>query len=500
MDNLVRRIVKIPSNESSGFNAQNNRIHFNLEDGRVYDLSRSYIQLYSRVDTEEGAVEPNMKGIHNFRIRYEGADEEAFDNADLIKHCHLRSSQKGFLEDVRDINVYNHNMRQYMKTYSDQDGESHLSLGQKYERNGMVSNIFRELHREGSVISEELVAPVKIPLKKLFGLADEQLAEQGAYFNTMKLGQCRVGVEIDFNKVRVHTAEPLPAEGTAGGLHDKLTKCDTVPDANRTQVKITAPLPNDYINPYWVGAKITITGDGGVNHTTTISQITIGADKKVLLFLTDEIPSTSADITNVQVAFVQPKNAVGVIADAFSIETAELVVEEIQNPSPSPSTLVYKTLKTELFSTPIQQYFSRIFYLEPECFNVLCMFPNPLVSAIGLAKETRVENIRMSVDNVDLFGRPMKPHSPLYYDTLMKTFLNSGMEMKNLIERCPDINAQLYINQWGGTSTSKRQFICATPVNETEQQKLFQLEIESGAGHGVERVNVYKQCLKELEM
>ena len=56
----MNRKIKISSNEGGVFTATNNRISFNIPEGKFYDLSKSYINLVSSIPVASnvGVVQP----------------------------------------------------------------------------------------------------------------------------------------------------------------------------------------------------------------------------------------------------------------------------------------------------------------------------------------------------------------------------------------------------------------------------------------------------------
>lgn len=130
------------------------------------------------------------------------------------------------------------------------------------------------------------------------------------------------------------------------------------------------------------------------------------------------------------------------VSGSFQIDTAELVLRKLAKPGKVPNKLEYMTFSTEQFTGSGQVNFQRMFQLEPECANVMIMFPDeyddlnssPQDNYVGATNGAGVDQFRLRLDNQDLINRQCTPYSPLYYDRLSMTFLNMGKKLNNMHE------------------------------------------------------------------
>lgn len=481
----MSRFVKVPSNKAGPFTAQNNRVEFDLEMNSNYDLSKSYINFYCSVDTPDN-VDTANPAVYLIDVTRSDNSEKVLTNIDLVKNCHMRSSKNGMLEDIRDVDNLKTTLREYTKSTTEQDSENYKQVGSRYSNvSGLKGSIFREIHKEGTVTSRNLVQPIRIRLDELFSLGSVK------FLPTDKLGRVRIHTELNLDKIELRNTELFKfanrEENTYLTMEDK--------SSAQTVNSFTTFDPVLLIDsPFWVGQKVQVkaTASGGApainNNYANIVSI-IPQDDGTLQINLDRNLSTltsGQSYTDIQLVPVQPDTQ----NSTFTCEYAEMVVAENEN-APSMDVLEYTTFTTEQFSAGDVTNFQKIFQVEPNAVNLMVFTNDNSISING----PEITNFRIRVDNVDVTDRNVEVQTPLYYDLIAKTLTNAGLPLKNLNEYALDSSERLLERQRQGAN---RLVSLMTPLNLTEREKNVQLNINSDQGLG--QINLYKQVIRTINL
>lgn len=500
----MNRFVKIPSREGGKFTQLNNRINFDLEAGSVYDLSQSYLNLYSRVDTTDAVgKEAGGEGIYNFKIGHADEIRYAPENITLIKNCRLTSSLKGQVEDIRDVNHLRANLKLYTESKNTQEGHKYSKLGQVDDKQTeMRENIYREFHKEGKVISREMVAPVRIPMTELFETAAFPL-------RCDKLGACRVHLELDFDKI---TTSMVETHQTAD--YEKFTQMDDVTYVNAgdlSVLELSSELEQLELSPFFVGCKVAIAYThptrGAETKYQTVKEIEYDQETGALTLTLngdfDDVP-VAGNYTNIT-AIVQNAGT-----RSFAIDYAELTVAEMVKPPAAPSMLQYTTWTTEQFNALGAENFQRIFQMEPEAVNMMLFFTDSILSY-----KDGLESFRIRIDNEDVTDRDIEVSNDfntgldigyrrdnVYYDLLNKTMLNSGLSLKSLNEMVLDERRDRYVSQiiLGSNTENKKIVSIMAPLPQTMREKQVQFNMRTSLNNGINKFNIYKQVIKQIKL
>jgi hypothetical protein len=477
----MNRYVKVPSLQSGPFNTTTlNRVDFELDPDQVYDFDNSFIELFTNVTAEE-SDSGRTDGVYKVLCVNKKETGAKMYNLSLVKNCHLRSSNHGYLEDIRDVNTLRATLKEYEDSSVDKESETYKEISNlTNNRNDLQSTPFRELHKEGDVLSRDVEAPIRIPLKHLFNLG--VLRE----FDCRKLGRTRVHIELD--DVLQVQAQTLEGVGGASACNDILG-----PDSNVVEIEPTDVLPELMNSKWWVGqiVKINATAAGTASpvtdHYAKITRIDYNpSTRKVKLVIDNPLPALAGSGDNYLTVTCEPVVATSA---AFTIDYAELTTQVVSNPSPMNDKMTYTTWSVEQFNAGGLTTFQKLYQVEPEAMTCVAMFPDKVSSMNNL-----VSNYRYRVDGVDQTNRNITPHSPLYYAMLNQTMLDADIPLNNLTEWVLDVDAP---TQAAKREPAYRLLTLWSKLNMTQREKNVQLNINA-TGAGVNEINLYKLVLKSV--
>ena len=493
----MNKIIKIPSNEGGIFTATNNRVSFNIPDGRYYDLSKSYIQLMATASVVAADV---SKGVVIPEIQYEfdaGTTQGSYHkNSVLIKNINF-SNQVGTVENIQRSDILSAAFAPYVEDDDAVSSHGYQDLFQVYETSNSVNTLFADLNREGSVASRQLQQqPVRIRCSDIMNFWKNK------QYNSNKYGVGRLEMELNIDKINVgqalpgNNANPFGAntvqqwkQGNQNlnqfinlvGAADATARGR---DLTKLQVGVGA-VPHCFNrlednSIYFVGQQLFIkagSANGGTvgqlenpGVTRTIIAIDYNRGETALteaaggkgmegaftntgsLILTLDQPlfNNGAAGTLGNGISVTGLKCVGVEVafNPFQIDFAELILEEVANPDTSAAAnapISYTSYSTEEFDTVLTKNFQRTFTVEPEAKTLYITSPFYNQGNAGLDStisfQSDISNYRMRIDNKDTSGRfiglrngTTATNDPLHIQKQVTAFINSGKRIKNLLE------------------------------------------------------------------
>tara|TARA_R110001592_G_scaffold19427_4_gene79718 strand:- start:1857 stop:3548 length:1692 start_codon:yes stop_codon:yes gene_type:complete len=493
----MNKIIKIPSNEGGIFTATNNRVSFNIPDGRYYDLSKSYIQLMATASVVAADV---SKGVVIPEIQYEfdaGTTQGSYHkNSVLIKNINF-SNQVGTVENIQRSDILSAAFAPYVEDDDAVSSHGYQDLFQVYETSNSVNTLFADLNREGSVASRQLQQqPVRIRCSDIMNFWKNK------QYNSNKYGVGRLEMELNIDKINVgqalpgNNANPFGAntvqqwkQGNQNlnqfinlvGAADATARGR---DLTKLQVGVGA-VPHCFNrlednSIYFVGQQLFIKAGSanggtvgqlenpGVTRTiiaidynrgetalteaaggkgmegafTNTGSLTLTLDQPLFNngaagTLGNGISVTGLKCVGVEVAF-----------NPFQIDFAELILEEVANPDTSAAAnapISYTSYSTEEFDTVLTKNFQRTFTVEPEAKTLYITSPFYNQGNAGLDStisfQSDISNYRMRIDNKDTSGRfiglrngTTATNDPLHIQKQVTAFINSGKRIKNLLE------------------------------------------------------------------
>jgi len=494
----MNRIVKIQSNEGGTFTSNNNRVSFDMPDGKFYDLSKSYINLIMSVPVEagKGVVQPLIgmaldSGATTDRDHWHP-------NSALVRHVKF-SNEAGLVENIQRCDILSTNLKSYEMDDDGVQGGMYQNLFQVADPSGSIGGIFSEQHKEGSVVSRQLDRqPVKVKCSDLMNFWKNK------QYNANKYGRSRL--EIEMNLQRLIPAQALGATKQGGGGAafdpDSLKQWQDGNKKNNQFRDLTAAFGPDHHtvkkiqisadgstsnvfnrledqNKFWVGQQITIKGTvanaapavTGLDTTGVVKTIVAieydrgdgvglkGSDptdvvaKNSVTLTLDTALTTGALTGAMAITGLQCVGVDATVGEPF-VDYAELVLEEIAKPDMDGASapVSYTTFSTEEFDTPITQNFHRMFYAEPEAITLYITSPSSGAngddgSIISLQKN--FNNYRLRIDNKDTSSRnielrvgdgtagaaSVRTNDSLHLHKQMTALANSGKRSRNLLEK-----------------------------------------------------------------
>lgn len=493
----MNKIVKTTSLQSGSFTATKNLIDFDLHGGRQYDLRNAYVNLeavVSQTDVSGDAV------IFNWGLQWTndgGATplNLAFDNCALVKNARLTSSKKGLLEDIRRSDILRTQLKAYSRNEDDYRGTLYKAVNQPTNQNNirLAPNI--EFKAEGTQKSRLNNVNVQIPLKDIFELGNSD------NLPCDKLGDCRIHLEMNLDKVMVKQAQGAGTAGTEFGNPDYVKFENSLAGVSISSVQTKEAFLDIANSPYWVGQKLSFSGTGAgtgppanmVSQPAIITSIAKDATTNKLTLTLDRTIFTAG-------AGEFQENIVCDGVNWSSMELtwtdAELVVEEKGKTEPV-GELEYMTYTNEEDNGNGLTAFSRQYGVEQECFNLMVCLPDSQTGLLcGNATKSQYSNYRLRLDNKDLTNRQVDTYSPLYYDRIAMYMLNQNLPLKNLIETNTDILAGFKSRF---SASTRFTYFVGNPLPITPKRKLVQINI-NGTGVGVNEIQLFKSVVRNIKL
>ena len=556
----MNRKIKISSNEGGVFTSTNNRISFNIPDGKYYDLSKSYLNLVSSIPittNNVGVVQPLVF------ITNEAGNASLFDyhrNSVLVKNIRFDNAM-GNVENIQRSDILSSALINYKEDDDALVSHKYQDLVSTFGDSRTLDSIFMEKHTEGSVVSQNLLRqPVRIKCSDIMNFWNNK------QYNSNKYGVGRLEVELNLDKVAVfqYLEKTYNKTGAAfnadslipwkQGNQDKNEFIQLNNTSNKdhfTNRKIviggmTAATPKVFNRLedqclFWVGQKLTIRATAsGTNAAAAAPAVAAGevlangVERTIVAidynrgeadvgmpnhFEANNISITldTALVTNVLDGTAQLSNieCVGVdcVFGDFQVDFAELVMTEVAVPDMdgADAPISYTTYKTEEFDTPATQNFQRMFSVEPEAITLYITHPFGQAGDAQIhSKQNGINNYRLRIDNKDTSGRQIglrqngaQTTDPLHIQKLMTALQNSGKRLNNLLDvtlSTNDINPapQNYNTRCAAINQDTAALVIGQVLPRTQKEKQIQVNINSNAGRGVQRLCLFKECEKVI--
>jgi hypothetical protein len=470
---------------------------FEIPDSINFNPSQSFVQLtnHLNVTTPAGA---SASDVFNLVIQNTTTDLTPM-NVDLIRNCWLSGERVGKIEDIRRVNVLQHNLMELSKSSSEKKSQINTIYQMNDYANHELLSPFVEMHKDGSIPSRYIDAHLRIPLSQLIELGQLQ------QIDTSKTGKLRLHLELEdlsYLKVtRVNMFGRVSGEGAMANVTSSTTVFTTASLYNsldQSSYYVGQPLKLAY-TPY-TGAT---NGTPVTNVSTTVTEIVYDVStKKITLTLSVGTPAFSAG-QDAYKNIVISENVSAVTA-TMTIETAELGICENMGKLPSQDALEYLTWTTEEYSAGAQNSMYKIFEVEPNAVNALVMFDKNTSNL--LSNNVNLKSYRLRIDNIDVYDRDINVnktnskenyiHDSLHFDALNRTFVNMMKPLKNLN----------FVNMAQTQATLSNRFnqadlqlmVIGTPTPLTPDTKKFQVNLV--ASDNINNIILFKQVLKSIKL
>lgn len=496
----MSQFIKINSRQAV-INARNNIVDFDLPDFGTYSFKDSYVNINCSIPIVEdvaGTITDNDDtGINPYTIIWNetGAESNTLYNIAFVKNCMMKTKKQD-LEFIRDVHILQMALNEFTLTQEQKYSMDYRRIANVFDRSLVKGGLNCELHGEGSIISREVEFPVKIPLSQLFSLG------RLTAFDADKHGSVRVRLELNLDKL---IARPVVSNSANDGSGTN------VPSNNFSVAEdILATADNQAVNkiviesipktkedsPYWVGQKLIVDFDNDgtpgktasrvsqiefINEDNTTSPSVNDLGKIRLTFESNltTLATTGHVMDNIAINYCQ------YLDSTIEVESCEMVLARVSGSMPA--NINYRTFTTEQYNAQGNTNFKRIFEVEPNAMNLLVLQPSPLIT-----NNESMTDYRISVDNVPTTDRQVKKHTALYYDKLVSGLGNMGLPLQNLLETNETVDSQA-VNK---ATKANELLVIAEPLPLTDNMKLVQLEFTDP--YGVNKINIYKQVVKEL--
>ena len=463
----MNSIVKINSNEGGQFNAQNNRVSFDIPSNKFYDLSSAYLNLVMSCDV---TVDPSPQigtGVYIPLIRMTDSagliDYTVYDNSVLIRTAKLDCELRGSIEELQRADILTHNLNSYSKSMDMKTSHYYEKLIQPFNLSRTKGSIFTELHKEGAISSRNLSRqPVRIKLSEVMNFCKTK------QYNTGKYGKTRL--ELELNLDRLNDARPYLSSqvddqdwvatnaqeaGTGNNESGRFMNATAATGGGTFGAPVSTGMQTFYVaadtadgaangivprifnrledSPYYVGQKLTInatySANGGRALQTIVNQVRIitkidynrgdGADggggvtrAGTIAITLDEAlifgAGTSAPLLNQeQYHTIKVRGVDPTYGNGVVADYAELILEELApaNVQPEPDTISYTTFRTEEIDAAGANNFQHTFMAEPNAITMYITQPHNGTNRSFSSELLDLDFYRLRINNKDTSAR-----------------------------------------------------------------------------------------------
>jgi hypothetical protein len=386
------KFVKLVSKNNGDWNTSRNRIDMTIPASLgVVDLQKSYLML----ETELTSNQLDNVCLGN------GVDEYRSDC--LIKNARISNDKVGVIEERIEHNVLQENLNAFVLNEDKQSAEAYAQGGVSKDRFAFKYSAFRDLKRQGSVLSTKKSTELVIPLKRLFGVCEEQEFP-------IITGDLDIMIELEDTRsivkqnITYTNASKLNLEDKLAGTHTT----GTVLDARN--------------HGLFVGAVVILNCD--VNGSplaaveTTITQLSLDdATGTLTITFADEYGGGEHAVDNITLYEKESQNLDWVIRQAHVIVLQNVLtlpkIEPIQFP----------TWSLERINLPATLDFQRQYEIEPLCSGAMLLMPS---ATNLLSKQDDMTNYRFLVDGKVKTDRVVPSNSKLDLDQKIQGLTNMG--------------------------------------------------------------------------
>jgi hypothetical protein len=506
----MNRIIKLNSRQGGDFSASQNLCDFDIPAGINIDMTKSYLSLNCDIndDNSSGVCVLNLNKADFARDQ----SHELVPAPIMVKHAHLSFENVGMVEDIRDLNVLKCNMKQYTEDEIERVCQSYKGFNGMNSGNQLNGTPFRDLVKEGTVNSTKKQHEILIDMKDIFGLGEVDMLDTGRY------GQGELHITIDLDNIAIHQLfGKTDDDNNGGGYWAIIDERSAVAQADRVAngalgetratlstgqiaagnvaggvYQVTRQYDSLEESPFHNGQQleITRTPQGGAQGTEvrTITGIAYDSATKFISLTFDAALNGGAatQLNNVSMTGVDAPAA------TFKVNNATLVIYENTSGMKPPDKIQYKTFTTERDTESGITSYSRNYYVEPECANLIICCPDGLGgNPSRYLSDLDISDYRLRVNGVDLTNRPIKMNTPEHYDRLGRTFLNMDIPLKSIREKVPKV---LNVREDENGTASVKMIAECFPVTASAKQ----VEIDINSGNGLRDIFLFKEVVREI--
>lgn len=503
------RITKINSVQGGDFSATQNLCDFIIPKGMVINMKKSHLLINCDIQND------GSTGINNTVLTKSSfARAEAYGLAPapiMIKHAALEFENVGKVEDIRDVNVLKCNLSEYEKDPIEKVCESHNGFNGINDGNNLSGSPFRDLVKSGDVVSTNKSHDIRVDMKDLFGLGEVEQLDTGKY------GQGMAHFTLDLDDIAFQTYAGLTADDAQGGGYwaqierrsnasaaalSQNGSVGTRQDIDKGTIaggdvagaiyQMTRDYDSLEDSPFYVGQQVRydrfVQGGAQGFETKTINAISYDPTSKKISLTVDSALNGGAatNLTDVKLTGLDSP------ANTFKVNNVTLVLYEDTSGQSPPSSIQYKTYTVEKDTENAITAYSKMYYVEPECANVIICAPDGEgANPSKYISDLDISDYRLRVNGVDLTNRAIKMNTPEHWDRLGRTFLNMDKELKSI--RSKVIKISNHRDEEEGTPEVKLIAECF-PVTASAKQ----VQVDINSGRGVRSIYLFKEVVREI--
>ena len=494
-------------------------------DGSVYDLSKSYVNVNVTYANGAGG-HPSVNGDarYNCKVQYKlnnGSDDSVFVTSAIIKNAAMISQARGKIEDLRQVGALRQNLSVYEK--SENDLMNRLNQAQSYnpdvffgtQPNGVT------LNKSGNELSPNAEnkpkgQDIRIPLSDIFNFGS-----QTAY-STQVYGQTRIHLEPQFDKIAVDPRETNALwaarkhyggganAGAAPAANDEINEMDnnagTSADADTVFLTKSALYCDEDMGPWYIGMPVNCTGQKGTtasggpgvaitaNARNIISAIELQASGKLKLTLSGNFDHIGGSLGAGNTFYLPKIDYLDRLHElAVVINNVELVAHINQNPQSIPAQLPYTVFDVEEDSYPTGLgVLSRQYDIPPACRGVVIVMN---ASNVLSSREQHLNKYRIAIDGKELTPKDIVIGGSIDLDLKNKSVLNRGKRTRNLNELQHAATDNISASANGDHGTESR--VIMFPVEFKNKHQKLDLELTAADGQTLGgRLILYKEVAK----
>lgn len=510
------RITKVNSVQGGDFSATQNLCDFIVPSGMVINMKKSHLMVNCDI-TNDGSTGINNTVLAKTSLaRNEGLGLAPA--AIIVKHASLEFENAGKVEDIRDVNVLRCNLDQYEADPIEKVCQSHRGFNGINDGNILSGSPFRDLVKEGTTVSTNKSHDIRVDMKDLFGLGQVEQLDTGRY------GQGMVHLTLDLDDIGFQTYLGKTADDAQGGGYwgqierrsnaaaattelstNGSVGTRTAGGGNEATGTIAAAdipgavytMTRDYDSlehsPFFIGQQVEIsftnsaTPPAPVAETKTINAITYNAATKKISLTVDSAltPGGAGNITLVKLTGLDSP------ANTFKVNNITLVLYEDTSGQSPPPQIQYNTYTVEKDTENAITAYSKMFYVEPECANmIVCVPDGDGANPSKYISDLDISDYRLRVNGVDLTNRAIKMNTPEHWDRLGRSFLNREVELKSIRSRIVKIS-----NHRDASGGAEVKMIAECfPITASAKQ----VQIDINSGRGVRSIYLFKQVSREI--
>lgn len=487
----MNKEIKLNSVQGGPFTTSQNRITFEIPNDAVYDLSESHINLNFRIEAEEKETVSGV-GVYCVGVNWDNNTNANPPNSALVKNCSLRSSRNGNIENIRRSDLISTSIRQFNKTALQIVGDNYKSFSQVPSNiNEQNATIYQNINKIGQTKSEQnTIPPVKIPLSDLFDFCN-----QAVEIDTTRTGVMTIECELNIDKLI--TSEPF-REGEWLPAWTEENWEDVTTEGPANQITTTFQVDNLNQSPLWVGKKILVsgTGTGGatpiVAEPAVISSIVWNNNGSMTLEFELEWGNVASgeSFTNIKI------EEESLTSSELSVDFGELVLKKLAKEKSDFSVIEYSTFSTEQGNGNGLENFQRQYQIEAESDAVVIGFFDDAFDGINSLQV--LDNYRLRLNNVDLTDRDVNMPSPLHKDRLNMAMTQMKIQVRNMTLVPSSLTLKDLVGVFSPAQSDT--VLIATPLNQTVQEKLLQVNIKATQGNGgINNITLFKHLPRRFE-